>query len=72
MQCEKCKGYKTFCYTNTTKYENKRFHCQNACHDCKSESNPTGITSEHKICPNTPENSMDHISKKKEVFYQTF
>ena len=76
MQCEKCKGNNTFCYTNTTKYENKRFHCQNACHDCISQINPTGITSEHRICPTTPEKSSVHISKgtpmKKEFFYQTF
>jgi hypothetical protein len=76
MECEKCKGNNTYCYTNSTKYINRRFHCQNACHDCNSESNPTGITSEHKICPTTPKNSINHISKetpvKKEVFYQTF
>jgi hypothetical protein len=76
MQCEKCKGNKTFCYTNTTQYKNRRFLCQNACHDCISQINPTGITSEHKICPTTPEKSSIHISKetfiKKEFFLSNF
>jgi hypothetical protein len=63
MLCDKCNGDRTYCYTNSSHYKNKRFYCQRACQDCNSSTNPTGITSEtYILCPTTPIDGKDHIS----------